>query len=143
MARSASKAELETCLGRLDPDYSQFAPTLWQNGVRTACQLANATKPLLLSWALPELCIDDIKATAGRTGVAASSDVLEPLKKFAETAAENVYKRLKYTQTPLHTACQAGKALLESAQLCGAELVHALPWVTCLTHRHWKQQLSH
>ena len=59
-------------------------------------------------------------------GVAASSDVLEPLRKFAETVAENVYKRLKYTQTPLHTAREAGKVLLESAQLYGAELVHVL-----------------
>ena len=59
-------------------------------------------------------------------GVAGSSDVLEPLRKFAETAATDVYKRLKYTQTPLHTACEAGKALLDSVQLCRAELVHAL-----------------
>ncbi|DBA92684.1 TPA: hypothetical protein ACH3X1_002895 [Trebouxia sp. C0004] len=67
MARFASEAELETFLGRLDPDYSQFASSLWQNGVRTARQLANATKPLLLSWGLPELYIDDIKATADKT----------------------------------------------------------------------------
>ena len=68
MARFASEAELESFLGRLDPDYSQFASSLWQNGVRTARQLANATKPLLLSWGLLELYIDDIKATADRTG---------------------------------------------------------------------------
>ena len=42
MARFASEAELETFLGKLDPDYSQFAAALWHNGVRTACQLANA-----------------------------------------------------------------------------------------------------
>ena len=54
------------------------------------------------------------------------SDVLGPLKKFAETAAKDVYKRLKYTQTPLHTAREAGKALLDSSQLCGPDLVHAL-----------------
>ncbi|DBA94342.1 TPA: hypothetical protein ACH3X1_001949 [Trebouxia sp. C0004] len=41
---------------------------LQQNGVRTARQLANATKPLLLSWGLTELYIDDIKATADRRG---------------------------------------------------------------------------
>ena len=68
MARFASEAELETFLGRLDPDYSQFASTLWQQGVRTARQLTNATKPLLLSCGLPELYIDDIKATAEQTG---------------------------------------------------------------------------
>ncbi|DBA79069.1 TPA: hypothetical protein ACH3X1_008924 [Trebouxia sp. C0004] len=38
-----------------------------QHGVRTARQLANATKLLLLSWGLPELYIDDIKATADKT----------------------------------------------------------------------------
>lgn len=74
-------------------------------------------------------------------GVAAGSDALEPLRKFVETAAENVYKRLKYTQTPLHTAHEAGKVLLESAQLYGAEW-SMFCWMTCLTHRHWKQQLN-
>lgn len=68
MARFSSEVELETFLGELDPDYSQFAATLWQKGVKTARQLANATKPLLLSWGLPELYIDDIKATADRAG---------------------------------------------------------------------------
>ena len=70
MARFASQAELESFLSRLDPDYSQFASSLWQNGVRTASQLANeaASKPLLLAWGLPELYIDDIKAIADRTG---------------------------------------------------------------------------
>ena len=68
MAHFASEAELHTFLDRLDPDYSQFASTLWQHGVKTPRQLANATKPLLLSWGLPELYIDDIKATADRPG---------------------------------------------------------------------------
>ena len=68
MARFANQAELETFLSRLDVEYSQFASSLWQNGVRTARQLANATKSLLLSWGLPELYIDDIKATADQTG---------------------------------------------------------------------------
>ncbi len=68
MARFASEAELETYLGRLDSDYSQFASALWQNGVRTVHQLANAREPILLSCGLPELYIDDIKARADRTG---------------------------------------------------------------------------
>ena len=68
MARFASEAELETFLGRLDADYSQFASALWQNGVRTAHHLANAREPILLSCGLPELYIDDIKARADRTG---------------------------------------------------------------------------
>lgn len=59
MARFAGEAELEIVLGKLNlgklnPDYSQFASTLWQTGVRTSCQHANATKPLLLSCGLPE-----------------------------------------------------------------------------------------
>ena len=43
-----------------------------------------------------------------------------------ETAATNVYKRLKVTRTPLQTTREAGKALLDASQLCGAELVHTL-----------------
>lgn len=62
MARFASEAQLETFLGRLDPDFSQFASVLWQNGVRTAHHLANTGEPILLSCGLPELYIDDIKA---------------------------------------------------------------------------------
>ena len=68
MARFASIAELETFLGRLDPEYSQFASALWQNSVRTVHQLSNAQEPILLSCGLPALYIDDIKARADRTG---------------------------------------------------------------------------
>ena len=68
MARFASEAELATFLGRLDPDYSQFASTLWQQGVKTASQLANARESILLACGLSELYIDDIKARADRTG---------------------------------------------------------------------------
>lgn len=64
MAGFATEAELETCLGRLDPDYARFASALWQIGVRTVCQLANAVDPLLLSCGLPLVCIDDVKARA-------------------------------------------------------------------------------
>ena len=68
MARFASEGEVETFLGRLDPDYSQFASALWQKGVRTAHQLVNVREPFLLSCGLSELYIDDIKARAARTG---------------------------------------------------------------------------
>lgn len=68
MARFASEAELHTFLGRLDADYSHFASALWQNGVRTAHQLANARESILRSCGLPELYIDDIKARADSTG---------------------------------------------------------------------------
>ena len=49
MARFASEAELETFLGRLDPDYGQYAFAVWQNGVRTAHQLENADKEDLVA----------------------------------------------------------------------------------------------
>ena len=68
MARFASEAELRTFLGRLDPDYSQFASELWHKGFRTARQLTNASKSIFLSCGLPELWIDDIKATADKIG---------------------------------------------------------------------------
>ena len=68
MARFAGEAELETFLGKLDPDYLQFASTLWQTGVRTAHQLVNARESILLACGLSELHIDDIKARADRTG---------------------------------------------------------------------------
>ena len=44
MARFASEAELETFLVKLDSDYGQYASAVWQDGVRTANQLANADK---------------------------------------------------------------------------------------------------
>ncbi len=44
----ASEAELEVFLRKLDPDYAQYAAVLWQNEVKTAHQLANASKALLL-----------------------------------------------------------------------------------------------
>ncbi|DBA74105.1 TPA: hypothetical protein ACH3X1_010913 [Trebouxia sp. C0004] len=68
MARFACFAELETFLGRLDPDYSDFASASSQNSVRTVRQLANAREPILLSCGLPELYIGDIKVRADRTG---------------------------------------------------------------------------
>ncbi|DBB00040.1 TPA: hypothetical protein ACH3X1_013899 [Trebouxia sp. C0004] len=49
MARFASEAELETFLGKLDPDYGQYAYAVWQNGVRTAHQLANTDKEDLVA----------------------------------------------------------------------------------------------
>ena len=68
MACFASEEELQTFLGSFDPHYSRYAPTMWQNGVRTAHKLANTPKPFLLSWGLPEVYIDVIQATAGTTG---------------------------------------------------------------------------
>ena len=68
MARFASEAELKAFLGKLDAEYAEYAPALWQNGVKTAHQLANARESIMLSCGLPELYIDDIKARADTTG---------------------------------------------------------------------------
>ncbi|DBA86114.1 TPA: hypothetical protein ACH3X1_005631 [Trebouxia sp. C0004] len=67
MARFASQAELEVFLQKLEPDYAEYASALWQKQVRTAHQLANASKPLLLSCGLVELHVDDIRARANGT----------------------------------------------------------------------------
>ena len=68
MARFASAAELESFLRKLEPDYAQYATALWQHQVQTARQLANASKPLLLSWGLLELHVDDLKVRANSAG---------------------------------------------------------------------------
>ena len=69
MARFASEAELETFLGKLDPDYGQYASAVWQNGVRTAHQLANADKEdLLAAGVASAIHAKDIKARAGPQG---------------------------------------------------------------------------
>ena len=62
-------AELETFLGRLDPDYGQYASAMWQNGVRTAHQLANADKENLVAAGVTSaIHAKDIKARAGPQG---------------------------------------------------------------------------
>ena len=69
MARFVSKAELETFLGRLDPDYGQYASAVWQNGVRTAHQLANADKEdLVAAGVTSAIHAKDIKARTGPQG---------------------------------------------------------------------------
>lgn len=68
MTRFASEAELKVFLRKLDPDYAKYASTLWQNGVRTPHQLANANKALLLVWGLLELHVSDIQARAESAG---------------------------------------------------------------------------
>ena len=68
MARFISEAELAAFLGKLDQDYAQYAAALWQMGTRVTQQLLNASKHTLLSAGLPQLHIDDIKASAGDAG---------------------------------------------------------------------------
>ena len=69
MGRFASEAELEAFLGRLDPDYGQYASLVWQNGVRTAHQLASADKEdLVAAGVTSAIHAKDIKVRAGLQG---------------------------------------------------------------------------
>ncbi|KAL3137620.1 hypothetical protein ABBQ38_004897 [Trebouxia sp. C0009 RCD-2024] len=68
IARFGNEPELAAFLGKLDPDYAQYAPMLWQKGIRTPQQLSNAREQILLSAGLPELHIDDIQARADGAG---------------------------------------------------------------------------
>ena len=66
MARFATEAELAAFLGTIDQDYAQYAATLWQKGIRTSGQLPNARDHI--SAGLPEVHMNDIKASAGSAG---------------------------------------------------------------------------
>ena len=68
MVRFGTVAELAAFLGKLDPDYAQHAPALWQKGVKIPRQLANFSEPHYLACGVPEGHIDDIKARAGGAG---------------------------------------------------------------------------
>jgi len=68
MPRFASEAELEAFEYKLEPEYAQYVSALWQNQVRTAHQLANASEPLFLSCGLVELHVVDIQARAHDAG---------------------------------------------------------------------------
>ena len=68
MARFGNVAELATFLGKLDADYAEYAPALWQKGIKTPRQLANFSEPHYLACDVPEGHIDDIKARADTTG---------------------------------------------------------------------------
>ena len=68
MARFGDVAELASFLGKLDADYAEYAPALWQKGIKTPRQLANFSEPHYLACDVPEGHIDDIKARADTTG---------------------------------------------------------------------------
>ncbi len=69
MARFANEADLETFLVKLDTDYGQYASAVWQNGVKTANQLANADKEdLVAAGVTSAIHAKDIKARAGPQG---------------------------------------------------------------------------
>ena len=68
MARFGSEAELAAFLGKLDPDYAQYAPALWQEGIKTPKQLSNFSEPHYLACHVLRGHIDDIKARAEGPG---------------------------------------------------------------------------
>ena len=69
MARFASITDLQAFLGRLDQDYAQYAPALWQQGVRRAEQLVNADKQDLMAAGVKSaIHAKDIKSRAGTQG---------------------------------------------------------------------------
>ncbi|KAL0050904.1 hypothetical protein WJX82_009701 [Trebouxia sp. C0006] len=68
MARFGNVVELATFLGKLDVDYAEYAPALWQKGIKIPQQLANSSEPHYLACDVPEGHIDDIKSRADTTG---------------------------------------------------------------------------
>ena len=76
MARFGDVAELATFLGKLDAEYAEYAPALWQKGIKTPLQLANFSEPHYLACDVPEGHIDDIKARADTTGELMASSTL-------------------------------------------------------------------
>ncbi|DBB14134.1 TPA: hypothetical protein ACH3X3_001086 [Trebouxia sp. C0006] len=81
MARFGNVAELATFLGKLDVDYAEYAPALWQKGVKFPQQLANFSEPHYLACDVPEGHIDDIKARADTTGRNSTEGEAGPSKK--------------------------------------------------------------
>ena len=76
MARSGSVAELTAFLGKVDPNYAQYAPVLWQKGIKTPQQLAGFSEPHYLACGMPEVHIDGVKARADPTGELAACETL-------------------------------------------------------------------
>lgn len=68
MVRFKTEAELTAFLGKLNPNYAQYAAALWQKESRTSWQLEGAREHILLSAGLSELHIDGIKASIGGVG---------------------------------------------------------------------------
>ena len=64
MMRFTSGAEMGAFLGKLDPDYAQYAPALRQKGIKTPRQLANFSEPHYRLCGVLEGHIDDIKASS-------------------------------------------------------------------------------
>ena len=100
MAHFASEAELEAFLGRLDPDDGQYASAVWQNGVRTAHQLANADKEDLVaategpSLAFMSLaCIPEVTPASGNSQLSLWLDIPLPLLHIPNVALQKTTKK--------------------------------------------------
>ncbi|KAL3147719.1 hypothetical protein ABBQ32_002462 [Trebouxia sp. C0010 RCD-2024] len=108
MARFGNVAELATFLGKLDADYAEYAPALWQKGIRTPRQLANFSEPHYSACDVPEGHIDDIKARADTTGSAiVSRDVHEQTRS----------KRLADAMSRIDTPSSYAKSIERQAEL--------------------------
>ena len=68
MARFGSEAELAAFLGKLGTDYAQYAPALWQEGIKTPKQLSNFNEQNYLACHVLRGHIDDIQARAEGPG---------------------------------------------------------------------------
>jgi hypothetical protein len=79
--------KLEVFLRKLDPDYAQYAAVLWQNEVKTAHQLANASKALLL---LLELHGSNVQARVDSAGKQLTHKRPELLSKHVSIAITRV-----------------------------------------------------
>ena len=103
MARFGDVAELATFLGKLDAEYAEYAPALWQKGIRTPLQLANFSEPHYLACDVPEGHIDDIKARADTTGeLLASSTLYKILAGW--TVGKTLYKHTCGVGNPVYAS---------------------------------------
>ena len=64
LTRFTTERELAAFLGKLDPQYDQYASELWQKGIKTPRQLANFSEPHYRRCGVLEGHIDDIKASS-------------------------------------------------------------------------------
>ena len=102
MARFGNVAELATFLGKLDADYAEYAPALWQKGIKTPRQLANFSEPHYLACDVPEGHIDDIKARADTTGELLAWHTL--YKHTYWNVGDTLYKHTCSVGNPVHVA---------------------------------------
>ena len=94
LARFGNVSELATFLGKLDADYAEYAPALWQKGIKIPRQLANFSEPHYPACDVPEGHIDDIKARADTTGELLACNTLS--KHIFWSVSNTLYK---------HTCC--------------------------------------